>query len=182
MSLLDHIRVVSDFPKDGIHFYDLQSLLIKPDLWAGIVDDLCAAARKANADYVVGIESRGFLTGLPVAQALGLPFAMVRKAGKLPGEVIGQSYALEYGEDRVEIQKGLIAPDRKVLIVDDLLATGGTAKATGDLIRKIGANPVGLACVIELYELGGAERLDFNVHALVRAPLDPFAADKAVHG
>lgn len=173
MSLLDHISVVPNFPKDGINFYDLQSLLVKPDIWAGVINDLCAIARDTQAEYIVGIEARGFITGLPVAQALSLPFVMVRKAGKLPGDVIAQSYALEYGEDRVEVQKGLIRDNARVLILDDLLATGGTAKATADLIRKAGAEPVGLACVIELFELGGAEKLDFDVFSLLKAPLDP---------
>lgn len=173
MSLLDHIAVIPNFPKEGINFYDLQSLLVKPDIWASVVDDLCQIARDQNAEYIAGIEARGFITGLPVAQALGLPFVMIRKAGKLPGDVVEQRYALEYGEDCVEIQDGLIKQGSRVLILDDLLATGGTAKAAGDLIRKIGAEPVGLACVIELFELSGADKLDFEVFSLLKAPLDP---------
>ena len=175
MTYLDQIDVVPNFPKAGINFYDIQSVLKKPDIWQNMMDDLTAYAKKMNPDVIVGIESRGFLTGLPVAQTLGLPFGLVRKAGKLPGEVIAQTYALEYGEDTIEIQKSLLVAGSRVLIMDDLLATGGTAKACGDLIRQSGAEILGLACIIELPELGGRAKLDFDFHALVQAPLDPFA-------
>ncbi len=173
MNLLDHIDVVPDFPKEGINFYDIQSILKKPKIWQSALDELTGRVKATNPDVIVGIESRGFLTGVPVAGALGLPFGMVRKKGKLPGEVIGQEYALEYGTDKIEIQKDLIAPGMKVAIMDDLLATGGTMAATGDLIRKVGGEICIATCIIELFELGGKEKLDFPFEALIQAPLDP---------
>lgn len=177
MSLLNRIAVIPDFPKAGINFYDIQSLLKEPDVLDGIIDDLAAKSKAAGADIILGIESRGFLTGVPVAQKLGLPFGMVRKKGKLPGEVVGQEYTLEYGTDTVEIQKSLIKPGMKVVIMDDLLATGGTMKATCDLVRKVGGQITLAACIIELYELSGKEKLEVPFIGLVQAPLDPFSRD-----
>ena len=179
MNLLDHIDVVPNFPIEGINFYDIQSLLKKPDIWANIIDDLARDVQAQGAEIILGIESRGFLTGVPVAQKLGLPFGMVRKKGKLPGKVIAQEYALEYGTDTIEIQDGLIQAGTKVAIMDDLLATGGTMKATGDLVRKIGGEIVSSICIIELHELGGRDKLDFPFDALLQAPLDPFAKSKS---
>ncbi len=179
MNLLDHIDVVPNFPIEGINFYDIQSLLKKPDIWANIIDDLAQEAKNQGAEVILGIESRGFLTGVPVAQKLGLPFGMVRKKGKLPGKVIAQEYALEYGTDVIEIQDGLIAPGTKVAIMDDLLATGGTLKATGDLVRKIGGEIVSSICIIELYELNGRDKLDFPFEALLQAPLDPIKKERS---
>lgn len=179
MTILPHIDVIPDFPKEGINFYDIQSVLKKPDVWKVIVDEIAQQVKEHNADLILGIESRGFLTGVPVAQALGLPFGMVRKKGKLPGDVIGQEYALEYGTDCIEIQKGLIAQDTRVAILDDLLATGGTMKATGDLVRKAGGEVVFSSCIIELDELGGREKLDFIFKAITQAPLDPFQRKSA---
>ncbi len=178
MDLLEHIDVVPNFPKQGINFYDVQSLLKKPDIWGEITETLCHQVKQANADIILGIESRGFLTGLPVAQALGLPFGMVRKKGKLPGNVIGQTYDLEYGTDTVEIQESLIRPGQRIAIMDDLLATGGTMKATGDLVRKAGGVIVLSSCIVELPELSGREKLDFPFETLLEAPLDPFAQEK----
>lgn len=179
MNLLDHIDVVPDFPIEGINFYDIQSLLKKPDILRQVIDDQVARVKEANADIILGLESRGFLTGVPVAQALDLPFGMVRKKGKLPGDVISQEYELEYGTDIIEIQAGLIEPGTRVAIIDDLLATGGTMKATGDLVHKIGGEIVSSCCIIELPELGGRQKLDFPFEAILQAPLDPFAATKA---
>lgn len=175
MNLLEHIDVVPDFPKPGINFYDVQSLLRKPHIWGSVIDDLTRRAEKEKADIILGIESRGFLTGVPAALGLGVPFGMVRKKGKLPGKVIGQDYALEYGSDTIEIQENLVKPGMRVAIMDDLMATGGTMKAAGDLVRKIGGNVVYSCCIIELYELGGRKKLDFPFEALAQAPLDPFA-------
>lgn len=175
MTLLKHIDVVPNFPQEGINFYDIQSLLKKPTIWLDLIDDLSARVKATNADIILGIESRGFLTGVPVAQQLNLPFGMVRKKGKLPGELISQEYDLEYGTDTIEIQKSLITSGARVAIMDDLLATGGTMKATGDLIKKAGGEIVISTCIIELYELGGREKLNFPFEALVQAPLNPFA-------
>ena len=173
MSLLDHIDVVANFPKPGINFYDLQSLLRKPDIWAHMIDELSVRVSTQDADLIVGIESRGFLTGIPVAQKLGLPFGMARKKGKLPGDVISQDYELEYGTDTLQIQSSLITPGTRVAIMDDLLATGGTMKATGDLIRKAGGEIALATCIIELDELGGRNQLDFPFEPLLQAPLNP---------
>jgi len=173
MTLLKHIDVVPNFPKEGINFYDIQSLLKKPNIWQKVIDDLTILAKDSNANIILGIESRGFLTGVPVAQALNLPFGMVRKKGKLPGNLISQSYDLEYGTDIIEIQESLISSASRVAIMDDLLATGGTMKATGDLIRKAGGEIVTSTCIIELYELGGADKLDFPFTSLLKAPLNP---------
>ncbi len=178
MDLLEHIDVVPDFPKQGINFYDVQSLLKNPAIWKEITDILCNQVKQANADIVLGIEARGFLTGLPVAQSLGLPFGMVRKKGKLPGNVIGQTYDLEYGTDTIEIQESLIQSGTRVAIMDDLLATGGTLKATGDLVKKAGGLIVLSSCIVELPELNGREKLDFPFEALLQAPLDPFSQKK----
>lgn len=173
MNILDHIAVVPNFPKAGINFYDIQSLLLKPDVWADVIAHQAEQAKVAGADIILGIESRGFLTGVPVAQQLGLPFGMVRKKGKLPGTVVAQTYDLEYGTDTIEIQAGLIKPSMKVVIMDDLLATGGTMRAAGDLVRKIGGEVVLASCVIELFELEGRAKLNFPFEAMARAPLDP---------
>ena len=175
MLRLDQIDVVPNFPKAGINFYDIQSLLKQPETLSRIIENLAEKSNAAGAEIILGIESRGFLTGVPVAQKLDLPFGMVRKQGKLPGEVVGQEYTLEYGTDTIEIQKSLIQPGMKVAIMDDLLATGGTMKATGDLVRKVGGEIVLASCIIELHELGGAGKLDFPFNALLQAPLDPFA-------
>ena len=179
MNILEHIAIVPDFPKPGINFYDIQSLLKNPALWVNISERLVQKAQSARPDIILGIESRGFLTGLSVAQSLSLPFAMVRKKGKLPGTVIRQDYALEYGTDTIEIQKGMIEPGMKVVIADDLLATAGTMRATGDLVRKVGGNVALGLCIIELLELNGRGKLDFPFKELVQAPLDPFAAGLA---
>lgn len=179
MTLLTHIDVVPNFPKEGINFYDIQSLLKKPTVWGEIIDEICENVEKSGANIILGIESRGFLTGVPVAQKLNLPFGMVRKKGKLPGDVIGQTYDLEYGTDTIEIQTGLINAESKVAILDDLLATGGTMKATGDLIRKAGGKAVYSSCIIELHELSGREKLDFPFEALLQAPLNPAQVKKS---
>lgn len=175
MNLLDHIDIIPDFPKPGINFYDIQSLLKKPEIWGQITDILAEKTKSSGADLILGIESRGFLTGLPVAQKLGLPFGMVRKKGKLPGNTIAQSYELEYGTDTIEVQENLIETGMKIAILDDLLATGGTMKATGDLVRKAGGEIVLSACIIELFELGGKDKLDFPFENITDAPLDPFS-------
>ncbi len=175
MNLLEHIDVVPDFPKDGINFYDIQSLLKKPGIWSSVIEDLSKRVSSKRPDIILGIESRGFLTGLPVAQKLNLPFGMVRKKGKLPGSVVSQDYALEYGTDTIEVQDELITKGMRVAIIDDLLATGGTMKATGDLVRKVGGEIATSFCMVELHEPGGRAKLDFDFEALIEAPLNPFA-------
>lgn len=174
MNILEHFAVVPNHPKPGINFYDIQSVLAKPEVTDHIIGRLAALTKNAGADIVLGIESRGFLVGVPVARQLGLPFGMVRKKGKLPGATVAQDYSLEYGTDTIEIQKNLIVPGMRVAILDDLLATGGTMRATGDLARKVGGEIALSACVLELHELGGRDKLGFPFEALAQAPLDPF--------
>jgi adenine phosphoribosyltransferase len=159
VNLKDHIRHVPDFPKPGILFYDISTLLAHAAAWAEAVRQLKEAVAPLKPDVLVGIESRGFLVAAPLALALNIGFVMVRKKNKLPGEVVRHSYDLEYGSDTIEIQQGAIAPGQRVVILDDLLATGGTMAAAADLCRQVGGNVVGSAYLIELTFLKGRERL-----------------------
>ena len=166
IDLKTHIRHVPDFPKAGILFYDITTLLQDPVGLRAAIDSIAGPFADQKIDLVVGIESRGFIFGAPVADRLGAGFAPVRKPGKLPSACIRQSYALEYGTDTLEIHEDAVKPGQRVLIVDDLLATGGTARATTELVKKIGATVHGLAFLIELVALNGRSRLTGeNVHA-----------------
>ena len=160
MDLKEHIRGVADFPKPGILFYDISPLLAHYPAWRATVDRLEAAITPHRPDILIGIESRGFLVTAPMALELGCGFAMVRKAGKLPGETISYSYALEYGTDTIEIQADAVKRDQRVVILDDLLATGGTMAAATELVRKVGGDVRAAACIIELAFLGGRAKLD----------------------
>ena len=160
MDLKDHIRSVPDFPKPGIVFYDISSLLAHADAWQVALGRLARLVGRHQPDILAGIESRGFLVAAPLASRLGLGFTMIRKKGKLPGETIGHEYALEYGSDTIEIQSGAAERGQRVVILDDLLATGGTMAASIDLFRKVGAEVVATACIIELTFLGGRAKLD----------------------
>ena len=161
MELKSLIRDIPDFPQPGILFRDITTLLSNPHGLRYTIDLLTDKCRAANLapDYIVGMESRGFIFAPPLAYQLNAGFVPVRKPGKLPAQVHSVTYDLEYGSDRLEIHQDAIAPGAKVLIVDDLLATGGTAKATAQLLSKIGAEIVGFAFVIELLGLNGKERL-----------------------
>lgn len=159
VTLKDHIRPVPDFPKPGILFYDISTLLAHAAAWKEAVRQLHAAVAPLKPDVLVGIESRGFLVAAPLALELGVGFVMVRKKGKLPGATIRHSYALEYGEDTIEIQDGAVQPGQRVVVLDDLLATGGTMAAAVELIRKVGGTVAGSAYLIELSFLKGRERL-----------------------
>jgi adenine phosphoribosyltransferase len=160
------IRHVPDFPKAGILFYDITTLLQDPVGLRAAIDSIAGPFADQKIDLVVGIESRGFIFGAPVADRLGAGFAPVRKPGKLPSACIRESYALEYGTDTLEIHEDAVKPGQRVLIVDDLLATGGTARATTELVKKIGGTVHGLAFLIELVALNGRSRLTGeNVHA-----------------
>lgn len=170
LNIKDHIRTVPDFPKTGITFYDIATLLAHPAAWRETIGQLHLKAESYEADILMGIESRGFLVAAPLAIDMGIGFGMVRKKGKLPGEVMRQSYALEYGEDVIEIQPDLIPQGAKVLIIDDLLATGGTMAAAEKLLTKAGANVVGALCVIELDGLNGREKLSCPFEALLNCP------------
>ncbi|MHC8508547.1 MAG: adenine phosphoribosyltransferase [Rhodospirillales bacterium] len=159
MNLKDHIREVPDFPVPGILFYDISTLLAHPKAWETAVDRLAESVRPMRPDILIGIESRGFLAAAPLAPRLGLGFAMIRKKNKLPGAVIRHEYTLEYGTDTLEVQEGAVQPGKRVVILDDLLATGGTLAASCELVSKIGGVVAGAACIIELTFLGGREKL-----------------------
>jgi adenine phosphoribosyltransferase len=169
--LQDHVGEIPDFPKPGILFYDISPLLAHAGAWAEAVEQLAAAVAPQKPDLLVGIESRGFLVAAPLAFRMGLGFVMIRKPGKLPGDIIGHEYSLEYGSDKVEIKKDFIKPGQRVTILDDLLATGGTARATMELLNQVGANIAGAAFLIELEGLGGRDQLDgLPYTALMRYP------------
>jgi adenine phosphoribosyltransferase len=161
------VRDIPDFPKPGILFRDVTPLLQDPRALRAAVDGIAAPFRDAGVQRVLAIESRGFIFGAPVALALGAGFALVRKAGKLPFETHEASYALEYGEDRVEMHVDAVARGQRVLVVDDLIATGGTAAAAVKLARMAGGEVVGASFLIELGALGGAKLLDVRCEALL---------------
>jgi len=167
MDLKDHIRGIPDFPKPGILFYDISTLLRNEDAWQVAMGRMARAVRNYNPDLIAGIESRGFLVAAPLALKLGCGFIMLRKRGKLPGETIGHDYALEYGTDRIEIQADAVDKGQRVIVVDDLLATGGTMAAGIALLRKIGAIVPATAAMIELTFLNGRKRLDVPFETLV---------------
>jgi adenine phosphoribosyltransferase len=167
MDLKSHIRSVPDFPKPGILFYDISTLLAHAQAWQETVERLSADLTPHRPDILVGIESRGFLVAAPLALRLGCGFVMVRKRGKLPGPTITYTYELEYGTDTIEIQADAIGEGRRVAVLDDLLATGGTLSAAINLCRKVGGNVVAAACIIELAFLGGRKKLDVPVSSVV---------------
>ena len=167
MDLKDHIRGIPDFPKPGILFYDIATLLPHADAWQVAMGRLAKLVIRHQPDSIAGIESRGFLLAAPLALKLGLGFTMLRKPGKLPGRTVALDYALEYGTDRLEIQADAIAPGQRVVIVDDLLAPGGTLAACIQLLRNVGALVPAAAVLIELSFLHGRTKLDVPVEALV---------------
>ncbi len=167
MDLKDHIRSIPDFPKPGILFYDISTLLRHPDAWQVAMGRLASRVSRYQPDLLAGIESRGFLLAAPLALKLGCGFVMIRKPRKLPGATVGLDYALEYGTDRIEIQADAVSPGQRVVIVDDLLATGGTLSAAIRLLRQVGAEVPAAAALIELNFLGGRAKLDVPVEVLV---------------
>ncbi len=167
MDIKDYIRSIPDFPKPGILFYDISTLLSHEDAWQVAMGRMAQAVRKQQPDVLAGIESRGFLVAAPLALKLGCGFVMVRKKGKLPGKNISHEYDLEYGSDTIEIQDDAVKPGQRVVILDDLLATGGTMAASVELFRKVGAEVAGTACIIELSFLNGRSKLDVPFNALV---------------
>ena len=167
MDLKDHIRSIPDFPKPGILFYDISTLLRHADAWQVAMGRMARAVMPYRPDVLAGIESRGFLIAAPLALKLGCGFVMLRKRGKLPGETVGLTYALEYGTDMIEAQADAIAPGQRVVVVDDLLATGGTMAAGVALLRQLGATVPAVAALIELTFLNGRTRLDVPCEALV---------------
>jgi adenine phosphoribosyltransferase len=168
MNLKDHIRSIPDFPKPGILFYDISTLLANAKAWHETIERMATIARKHKPDVIAGIESRGFLLAAPLALALGTGFVMLRKKGKLPGITVRHTYALEYGTDTIEVQKDAFQKDARVLLVDDLLATGGTMAAAVTLLEGMGAVVPASACIIELTFLEGRKKLSVPVEALLQ--------------
>ncbi|MEI7609410.1 MAG: adenine phosphoribosyltransferase [Rhodospirillaceae bacterium] len=167
MNLKDHIGHVPDFPKPGILFYDICPLLAHAGAWREAVKQMADLVGEHKPDLLVGIESRGFLVAAPLALALNCGFVMLRKRGKLPGDKISYSYDLEYGSDVIEIQAGAVKPGQRVVVLDDLLATGGTLAASIGLLRQLGADVRGVGVLIELAFLNGRSKLDVPVSALL---------------
>ncbi len=165
MNLQDHIRAVPDFPKPGVLFRDITPLLANPLAWAQTVEQLAAAVETWQPDYIVGIESRGFILAAPVAAALGAGLVLVRKPQKLPCAVYQQDYALEYGTDSLEIHQDCFSgkPSGRVVILDDVIATGGTAQAAAQLVTQAGGTLVGFCFLIELSFLAGQQQLAMGI-------------------
>lgn len=163
MDLKSLIRDIPDFPKPGILFRDITTLLRDPEGLRYTIDTLAASFADASVDYVLGMESRGFIVGTPLAHKLGAGFIPVRKSGKLPAPVYTVEYDLEYGTDRLEIHQDALLPSSRILIVDDLIATGGTAGATAALVQQVGCEIVGFGFVIELTFLEGRKKLPAGV-------------------
>ena len=165
-----YIRNIPDYPKEGVIFRDITTLLANPYGLRACIDELVWPFLDTPVDYVIGIEARGFILGGAVAHELGKGFVPIRKKGKLPWKTIGRDYSLEYGVDRIEVHADAIKEGDRVLLVDDLIATGGTADAAIDLIRDSGGQLIAAAFVIDLPDLGGSDRLrgkDVQVHTLV---------------
>jgi adenine phosphoribosyltransferase len=168
MDIKSLIRNIPDFPKPGIVYRDITTLLQNPEGLNYVIDHFCDQFSDHKIDYVIGIESRGFIFGAPIAYKLDAGFIPVRKPGKLPGEIHAIEYELEYGSDRLEIHQDAIQPESRILIVDDLIATGGTAAATAELINILECKIVGFAFIIELVALEGRSKLpNAPVHSLV---------------
>lgn len=167
MELKDHIRAIPDFPKPGILFYDISTLLAHADAWQVALGRMAKMVSKHQPDILAGVESRGFLVAAPLAAKLGVGFCMIRKPGKLPGETVSHEYDLEYGSDKIEIQRDAVAPGQRVVVLDDLLATGGTLGASLALFDKVGAKVVGTACIIELTFLGGRKKINVPFDSLI---------------
>lgn len=157
--LADYITTIPDFPKEGILFRDITSLLNHAEALQRTIDEMAAIAKAHDAEAIAGMESRGFLFGVPVAYALHLPFIPIRKAGKLPRATYRQAYDLEYGQAVLEVHKEDVRPGTKVVLIDDLIATGGTAKAAATLIEKLDAEVAGFIFLLELRELQGRSLL-----------------------
>ena len=167
MDFKQHIRAIPDFPKPGILFYDISTLLAHPQAWRAMIEQMAEAMRPHRPDLLVGIESRGFLVAAPLAYQLDSGFAMVRKSGKLPGPTVRYTYDLEYGSDTIEIQEDAIAPGQRVIVLDDLIATGGTMQAAIELVQQRGGTVVAAACIIELSFLHGRQRLAVPLTSMI---------------
>ena len=153
MNLRDYIRNIPDFPRKGILFRDITPLLLNPDAFDWAISEMVGIAKDLKPDVIIGIESRGFIFAIPISMNLGLPFVPLRKKGKLPYKTISASYELEYGADKLEIHNDALSSGSRVLIVDDLIATGGTIKACGELVGALGGNIVGVVTLIDLVDV-----------------------------
>ncbi len=170
MNIRDSIRIVPDFPKPGINFYDIATLLADPAAWRETIGQLREKVEFYQPDMLMGIESRGFLVAAPLAMEMGVGFGMIRKKDKLPGEVLSYEYDLEYGSDVIELQTDLIEKNSNIVLVDDLLATGGTMAAAVNLIEQAGSKVSAGICIIELEGLGGRDKIPCPFEALLTCP------------
>lgn len=169
MNFKDYIRVIEDFPQPGISFKDITTLLRDGQAYKAVIEELARLLKDKEIDCIAGPEARGFVIGAPLAIALGVGFVPIRKSGKLPGVTIEADYALEYGKDKLAMHNDAISPGQKVLIADDLLATGGTIATSINLVKQLGGEVVGAAFLIELLELNGRDKLDgIEVFSLVQ--------------
>ncbi len=165
------IRVIPDFPQEGVSFKDITTLLKDGPAFRSIVNQIACYAETKQVDLIVGPEARGFVIGAPVAYAIGVGFVPIRKKGKLPAESVEASYDLEYGSDVLAIHKDSIKPGQRILLIDDLLATGGTISSTVELVHKLGGKIVGATFLIELSNLNGREKLgDIDIYSLITYP------------
>lgn len=170
MNIQNHIRIVPGFPKPGINFYDIATLLAHPKAFREAIEQMKARIEPYKPDMLLGIEARGFLLAAPLALELGCGFGMIRKKGKLPGKTLSYKYTLEYGEDEIELQPDLIGNAKRIVIVDDLLATGGTLAAASTLVEKAGAHVVAGVSIIELDGLNGRAKISYPFEALLKCP------------
>lgn len=169
MNFNDYIRNIPDFPKEGILFKDITPLLKDKEAFTAAIDQMAKEYEDVEIDYVVGIEARGFIVGTPIAYALNKGFIPVRKPGKLPYDKLTASYDLEYGSNELEIHSDAIEEGDNILLVDDLLATGGTTKASVDLIEELGGNIVSIAFLLELVDLNGREKIEgYDIFTLLQ--------------
>ncbi len=167
----EYVRTIPDYPEPGIMFRDITTLLMQPEGFKLAIDDLMSALEGVDFDVIAGAESRGFIFGTPIAYELGKPFALVRKKGKLPAETVSMDYDLEYGSATIEMHKDAIKPGQKVVLIDDLIATGGTIEAAAKLVEKLGGEVVKILFVMELAGLNGREKLkDYDVYSTITYP------------
>jgi len=166
-NVIDNIRIIKDFPKKGIDFYDIASLLANPDIFSKAIDEMTLKVKKMNATAIAGIDSRGFIFASAIAYKLKLKLIIIRKQGKLPGKTFKSSYNLEYGSNTLEIQKDFLNSKDKVLVIDDILATGGTINAAFKLIKKTNAKLVGAVVLLELVFLNGRAKLKYEVQNIL---------------
>jgi adenine phosphoribosyltransferase len=167
MSIKSLIRTIPNYPKPGIQYRDITTLLLDPEGLRRVVDEMVAPFVGESIDKVAGIEARGFIVGGAVAHQLDAGFVPIRKHGKLPGATIGEEYELEYGTDRIEIHLDAVGPGDRILLIDDLIATGGTAEAAISVIRQSGGEVIALAAIVDLPDLGGSRRMQEKGHRVV---------------